>query len=296
MTNPATTYPTTNTATDHTKPSKLEAIKDKAATLIDKVTGKSHHTTIATTTDPVTGQHLHQHQGDSVDYLNMKNPLQHNQDSAHQHNQPDHDKNSFHQHRDHRGNPMHTGAAVGDTAIPYQPTVKDAAYQQHIGTHMADVPATETTGAPAIGSHAQPHMQYAAPAGPTGTSHVPTYTQNIAPPATGVVPTACVTEQDPSLHHEHDKHDKHTHNPLHGHNDRQYGNVIPSTEITTQYAMPPTHISTQTVHQGAPIAATATTVDSSHTATTMPGQYQPTARVPPEAVTSSFDGTRRPVA
>ncbi|KAF9389699.1 hypothetical protein CPB97_010779 [Podila verticillata] len=295
MTNPAATYPTTNTAAEHTKPSKLEAIKDKAATLVDKVTGKSHHTTTATITDPVTGQHLRQHHGDPVDYLNVKGSLQHNQDPTHHHhNQADHDKNPFHQHKDRHGNPMHTGAAVGDAAVPHQPTVKDAAYQQHIGTYTANVPVTETTGAPVLSSHAQPHNHHAAPAGPTGTSHIPTYTQNIAPPAAGVVPTAYVTEQVPGHHHEHDKH---KHNSLHGRDDRQYGNVIPPTEMnTTQHAMPLTHIPAQTVHQAAPVAATATTVDPSHMATTMPGQYQSTSEVPPEAVTSNFDGTGRPAA
>ncbi|KAF9332372.1 hypothetical protein BG006_004762 [Podila minutissima] len=268
MTNPATTHPTTNTAVDHTKPSKLEVIKDKAATLVDKVAGKSHHTTTATTINPAADQHLRRHQGNPVDYLNIKDPLHHNQDPTHHHsNQPHHDKNLFHQHKSHHDNPLHTGAAVGDAAVPHQPTVKDAAYKQHLDSQTAGVPAS--------------------------TNHVPTYTQNIAPPAAGVIPTAHVAEQVP-VHHQ--EQDKHGHNPLHDHDSRQYGSVIPPTEQnTTQHAMPPTYIPAPTGSQGAPIATTGTT-DPSRMTTVIPGQYQPTSGVPPEAIVSNFDVTHRPVA
>ncbi|KAG0027680.1 hypothetical protein BGZ81_005379 [Podila clonocystis] len=291
MTNPTTVYPATNTAVDHTKPSKLEVIKEKAATLVDKVTGKFHHTTTATTSDP--DQHLHQRQDNPVDYLNVKDPV-HNHDPTHNHNsQPHHDKNPFHQHKDHHGNPLHVGAAVGDAAVPHQPTVKDAAYQQQLGTQTTGVPATGTAGAPIVGSHAQPHIQHAVPAGLTGTSHVPSYTQNIAPPAAGVVPTAHIPEQVPVQQYEYDKHGQ---TPLHGHDSRQYGSVIPpSDKSTTHNSTPPTHIPAQTGHQGEPITTTGAT-EPSHMSAAMPGQYQPTSGVPPVAVISNIDGTRRSVA
>ncbi|CAO3571712.1 unnamed protein product [Mortierella alpina] len=209
MTKPTTTttnYNTTTTTT--TKPSTMETIKDKAATLVDKVTGKHHD-----------GAHHTSHTTHTTDVHNPNAP------------------------RNHAG-PLHTGAAAADTAVPHGASVDRAAYQQqqqpgapansipvtgqqHHGLNAANVDpnhvhpsviphgTTTTTTTSATGTHipagGHHNVQHPAPAGPTGTTNVPTYAQNIPPTAAGVVPTAFTAEQvhDPNHHNNQAKQDHH---------------------------------------------------------------------------------------
>jgi hypothetical protein len=120
--------------------------------------------------------------------------------------------------------PMHTGAAAAGSAVPHGNTVDRAAYQDTLGGHQGVAgnvaPAVpprddnkahhgifghkdkhQTTATAPGGAYATdpnlvhpsviPHqqttaggLQNPAVAGPTGTSHVPTYNQNIPPTAT----------------------------------------------------------------------------------------------------------------
>jgi len=227
MTNPITTHNTTTTTTTTQKPSTMDNIKDKATNLIDKVTGKNHtytdhqgavqqpdhahnnhnnalnqggvHTTgpsgttgLGNTANPnAAGTGLGNTANPNAAGTGLTganttvNPAHHGivHNTAHQQNTGN---------LNHHSGPMHTGAAMAGTAVPHETSVDRAAYQQQ--------QQNPNMGAP---------LQHSIPAGPTGTSNVPTFSQNVPPPA-GVVPTAQVAEI-------HDGHDHKKHSLFGGH-------------------------------------------------------------------------------
>ncbi|KAG0367928.1 hypothetical protein BGZ54_002998 [Gamsiella multidivaricata] len=189
--------------THHTdnKPSTMDTIKDKAANLVNKVTGKTHDDTTGT-------HHTGIHDTTATGIHKDHNPL----------------------HKDH--NPLHTGAATADYAAPQGNTADRLAYQPQTG-----VPAP-----------------------------VPTYAQNIAPVASGVVPTAYAADQQT---HEH----KH-HGILGHHNNNNNNN---NNTLTGEH---------HRIHPGAEVAAAGTTahqydnnynnnVPSSTTTNTVPAMGAP---------------------
>ncbi|KAG0281587.1 hypothetical protein BGZ95_001938 [Linnemannia exigua] len=235
MTTPGTHITTTSTTTTTTKPTAMEKVREKATQLADKLSGRTHdtnvyhdsnqpgpgfHGNIANPTDPVATYHAGQQPIDAL----------HSDDTRHPHH-----------HRDNNNQttmPLHTGAAVGDAAVPHGNTVNRAAYQQKLdhndplaagavgsGPSGPAVPpkddhshrhhgffghhdkhdqhdqhhTTALAGANAVDPNLihpsiVPHPQTAAlggsgggVAGPTGTSHMPTYTtQTNAPTAAGI--------------------------------------------------------------------------------------------------------------
>ncbi|KAF9953611.1 hypothetical protein BGZ72_005298 [Mortierella alpina] len=267
MTKPATTttnYNTTTTTT--TKPSTMETIKDKAATLVDKVTGKHHD-----------GTHHTSHTTHTTDV---------------------HNPSGSHNNHAHNG-PLHTGAAAAGAAVPHDVPADRAAYQQQPGAPANSIPVTgqqhhghnanadpnlvhpsviphgqttTTTTTSAAGTHIpagghHSNIQHPAPAGPTGTTNVPTYAQNIPPTAAGVVPTAYTAEQvhDPNHHnhnHDHSKHDNNHHNGgglLHRHHDDKNvtgatGHGVPvsgGVPVNTNNSTVP--VNNSNIHQAAPV-------------------------------------------
>jgi len=238
MNNPTTHTTTTPTATTTAKPTTMDKVKEKATLLADKITGRQHdpnHSDLhhdsnqpgpdfrgtnditipntgntANTVNPAVTYHAGQH---PIDALNANN----RHDRHHNNNQT-------------TTMPLHTGAAVGDAAVPHGNTVDRTAYQdklEHHGVTGHTGPAvppkddhthhgifghndkhkehhtTALGGANApdpnlIHPSVVPHQQTTAGglqnpgvtnvAGPTGTSHVPTYTQNMPPAAIGTVP------------------------------------------------------------------------------------------------------------
>ncbi|KAF9988039.1 hypothetical protein BGZ65_012994 [Modicella reniformis] len=192
----------TNPETAHTKSSTMEHIKDKATNLVHKVTDKlhgndytTHNTTVNSTVDPANHHNLADHRGHHRGE-GLAGPHLHDQ----------------HQQQPKHSGPLHTGAALAGAAVPHDKSVDRGAYQQHLN---ASAPVAPTTGT--HGTHTTGGLQHPAPAGPTGTTNVPTYAQNIAPTAAGVVPTARSTEQDQYHkrgdpigigHHDHHHHHK----------------------------------------------------------------------------------------
>ncbi|KAI7820077.1 hypothetical protein BC939DRAFT_458871 [Gamsiella multidivaricata] len=278
--------------THHTdnKPSTMDTIKDKAANLVNKVTGKTHDDTTGT-------HHTGIHDTTATGIHKDHNPL----------------------HKDH--NPLHTGAATADYAAPQGNTADRLAYQPQTGV-PAPVTGTQTqgghhhrgaeaaalgaTGAAVAGHHHEHNkhnlgtnvgttgatgvpgtynnntalgvnnstttavpgggIAHPVPAGPTGTSQVPTYAQNIAPVASGVVPTAYAADQQT---HEH----KH-HGILGHHNNNNNNN---NNTLTGEH---------HRIHPGAEVAAAGTTahqydnnynnnVPSSTTTNTVPAMGAP---------------------
>jgi hypothetical protein len=210
--------PTTHTTA--TKPTAMEKVKEKATQLADKLTGKQHDTTHSgvehrddfnqpgpgfhgSTTDntanPAATYHAGQH---PIDALNTDNRR--------------HDRHDI---GTAVGNipttmPLHTGAAGGDTAVPHGAAVDRSAYQQQLGGTTSstgpNVPPKDdhshhhgilsglrdkhddkhgqhhTTADPnLIHPSIVPHQQTTNVAGPTGTSHVPAYNQNMPSTAPG---------------------------------------------------------------------------------------------------------------
>ncbi|KAG0311964.1 hypothetical protein BGZ97_011518 [Linnemannia gamsii] len=227
MPNPSTQTTTTSTTTTTNKPTTMEKVKEKASVLADKITGRQH--------DPYHGnfQHDSNQPGPGFHGINdTANPVV----SYHAGQQPVDALHSADHHDCHHGNqtttmPLHTGAAVGDAAVPIGNTVDRAAYQAKLDHHgeagFAGPPVPpkddhthhhgffghhdkhdkhDTTafgGAYAtdpnlIHPSVVPHQQTTAEglqslgasnvAGPTGMSHVPTYSQNIPPTTAGTVP------------------------------------------------------------------------------------------------------------
>ncbi|KAK3828765.1 MAG: hypothetical protein J3Q66DRAFT_323521 [Benniella sp.] len=179
--------------TTQNKPSTMEHIKDKASNLVHKVAGKlqghdEHQTTLNSTADP-----LH--------HQNLADPRREKREGAagsYYHNQAPQPlpQQQHHQQSDKHSGPLHTGAALAGDAAPHGITTDRAAYQklheQQAGIPSSTAPVTDTHAA--SGLHHHP-----APAGPTGTTNVPTYAQNIPPTAAGVVPRAYEAEQDHGL-------------------------------------------------------------------------------------------------
>ncbi|KAF9182710.1 hypothetical protein BGZ51_004496 [Haplosporangium sp. Z 767] len=213
MNNPTTTTTNhNNTTTAATKPSTMETLKEKAANLAEKVTGKPHghhdaagHQTTATS-------------GTVHDPAHLNENLKHSGGPLHT-----------------GAGPLHTGAAATGTAIPHGSTVDRTAYQQH-GQNTTDpnfvqssaVPPNQTTTISAAGTSIPggAPLQHPAPAGHIGTGgHVPTYAQNIPPAAAGVTPTGYGAGQvnDPNAKHlgshntSHENRHHHSLNPLHHH-------------------------------------------------------------------------------
>ncbi|GJJ73603.1 hypothetical protein EMPS_05961 [Entomortierella parvispora] len=202
MTNPITTHNTTTTTTTTQKPSTMDNIKDKATNLLDKVTGKSHtytdHQGVVQQPDNALGHNnttgLNQPGVNTTgpsgvtdldNTAGLNNPTNPNvlpagASTATTTNPAHHGivhNNAHQQHTsglNHSG-PTHTGAAMAGAAVPHDPSVDRAAYQQQNNPNVAPV-------------------QHAVPAGPTGTSNIPTYAQNIPPTAAGVVPSTQVAE------------------------------------------------------------------------------------------------------
>ncbi|KAF9206137.1 hypothetical protein BGZ49_002964 [Haplosporangium sp. Z 27] len=231
-----------NTETTANKPpSAMETIKDKASHLVHKVTGKPHHPTTNTTANT-------RNEIQPIDNLNATD------NTRRGHNRGD-----------------NTGALHTDTGIPHGNPADRATYQQVSEAPTYAVPVTdqeyrnqnaqpatarlapETThrqGVP-ISSDQQRNMntlgnaQYpsapAAQAGPTGTSHVPTYTQNVAPMAAGVVPTTYIAETAP----------KNTNFPANTHNLRQ------SAPIHSNNGTSATNVASTVPAMGAPGTTTA---------------------------------------
>jgi hypothetical protein len=181
--------------TTQNKPSTMEHIKDKASNLVHKVASKlqghddtTHQTTLNSTADPLHHQNLadprrEKREGAAGSYYQYQAPQPLPQEQQHQQS----DKHS---------GPLHTGAALAGAAVPHGTTTDRAAYQklqqQQAGIPSSMAPVTDTHAA--SGLHHHP-----APAGPTGTTNVPTYAHNIAPTAAGVVPRAYAAEQDHGL-------------------------------------------------------------------------------------------------
>lgn len=200
----------------------MEKVKEKATNLVDKVTGKSHPHDNShlhdQNVDPTTQtqQHHHPH------FQPQPQPQSHGNVPA---TNVGENKATTHQH----SGPLHTGAAASSAAVPHKPMTERTAYEQQYlsrgsqnqnpmnttadptaapamkaTSHGVDPrqsqqqqqqqPPITTTGLPstAIGATQQQH-----PSAPTGVmgatgnnNHIPTYAQNIAPTAAGVVPTA----------------------------------------------------------------------------------------------------------
>ncbi|KAG0348472.1 hypothetical protein BG004_005084 [Podila humilis] len=182
---------------------------------------------------------------------------------------------------------MHDVAAVGDAAIPHNNTVKDAAYQQQLnaqhGTLSTNHGADGVSVMPPAGTAA--NIQHvAAPAGPTSTSYIPTYAQNIPPQAAGVVPTAQTAETVLPGQHGHG----------HGMQPTDTNKNLPTVPLNTTTATD----TTSKYQAGNPVPPTAAmgmgTEATPDTMNAMPGQYQ--RQQPTATTTSNFDGTNRPVA
>ncbi|KAG0057512.1 hypothetical protein BGZ83_009151 [Gryganskiella cystojenkinii] len=224
----------------YSEPSTMEAIKDKAVNLVDRVTGKHHgHTDNAGvhTTGPSGATGLATNPNSTINNPNLNNNAQTgssylppganpstvapgttNNNHGVLHNnahQQTFDNTHNNNHHDHSG-PMHTGAAMGGTAVPHNQSVDRAAYQQNV---------------------APGQIQHSVPAGPTGTSNIPTYAQNVPPIAAGVVPTAHIAE----VHG--DNRDNHKHSLFGGHkkdhNDRGLGAHQQVHQTAAGGAVPP---------------------------------------------------------
>ncbi|KAF9130725.1 hypothetical protein BGW39_002726 [Mortierella sp. 14UC] len=215
MNNPTTHTTTTSTTATPAKPTAMEKVKEKATHLADKLSGRTHdssnvyhddsnqpgpgfHGNAPNPANPAATYHAGLHPVDAL----------HSSDTRHNYN------------TNQTTMPLHTGAAVGDTAVPHGNTVNRSAYQQNLdsnaggglapavppkdddrshhhgifGAHhdkhnqdhstaLADSNAADPN---LIHPSVIPHQQTTNVAGPTGTSHVPAYNQsNIAPIAAG---------------------------------------------------------------------------------------------------------------
>ncbi|KAG0283495.1 hypothetical protein BGZ98_006315, partial [Dissophora globulifera] len=106
---------------------------------------------------------------------------------------------------------LHTGAAVCDTAVPHGNTINRTAYEEQLHRGLDNPHGNELVGGAAVSDNkdnlyqtttpatgvtkpttglAGGNLAHPAPAGPTGTSNIPTFSQNIPPTAAGTVPTA----------------------------------------------------------------------------------------------------------
>jgi len=217
----------------------MEKVKDKATHLADKITGRQQDPNYGNlqhdSNQPGPGFHGTNSTGlpNTGNTANAVNPTA----TYHAGQQPVDALNAGDRNRDRHHNnqtmtmPLHTGAAVGDSAVPHGNTVNRAAYQDQLDnrgnagvagpavppkddrTHhhgifghkdKHDHQTTALGGANAtdpnlIHPSVVPHQQTTAGAtnvaGPTGTSHVPTYTQNVPPQAAGTVPVVGQTAQ-----------------------------------------------------------------------------------------------------
>ncbi|KAF9101777.1 hypothetical protein BGX27_011331 [Mortierella sp. AM989] len=230
------------------KPSTMETIKDKATDFVHKVTGKSQDAN-----DPM--------------------------DPAHHNNHHNIDKNTTeHRHKDRTG-PLHTGAAVAGAAVPHGNPIERTAYQQVAGApgpatgHKdPNIHGTDTAASnPVAPGTVQHPMAPVAAAGPTGTSHIPTHSQNIPPTAASIFPTSHTAETVPG----------------NAHGRAASGTAGTDAPINTNNSTVP--VNEHNIHQTAPVhsnnAATATTntvpamgAPGTTTAagTHVPGEYNPT--------------------
>ncbi|KAK3826875.1 MAG: hypothetical protein JOS17DRAFT_236962 [Linnemannia elongata] len=231
MSNPPTHTTTTSTTTTTTKPTTMERVKEKATQIADKLAGKPHDPNIYhDSNQPGPGFHgannnnnLPSNTGNTANAVNPAATYhagQHPVDALHTLDNRNYNNQTTTM-------PMHTGAAVGDAAVPHGNTVNRAAYQDTLGgqqglaghTGPAVPPKDDHKHHHGLFGHKDKHDKYDQPmalggaqatdpnlihpsvvphqqttnvgglqnpaaAGPTGTSHVPTYNQNIPPTAT----------------------------------------------------------------------------------------------------------------
>ncbi|KAF9913151.1 hypothetical protein EC991_003611 [Linnemannia zychae] len=258
MTNPTTQTTTTSTTTTTTKPTAMERVKEKANHLADKLSGRTHDNNIYHDSNQPgpnqPGPGFHGNTANAVNpaatYHAGQNPV----DALHSDTRLNNNMNQTTM-------PLHTGAAVGDTAVPHGSTVNRTAYQQqldqNIGGGLAPaVPPKDSDRSHhhgIFGGHRDkreqqhtnvadpnlihpsvvPHQQTTNVAGPTGTSHMPTYNQNnIAPTAQqGVYPST--TTAGPGSHGLMNHNDLHHMNHVHA----QTASMPTTTATGTQVPM-----------------------------------------------------------
>ncbi|KAG0202274.1 hypothetical protein BGX28_005159 [Mortierella sp. GBA30] len=183
MTNPPTT----------TKPSAMETIKDKAAHLVDKVTGKHHEESHRDTAAHATNVSDPSHSGPPHTGAAAA-------DTAVPHRTPI-DRAAYQQQpvvSAGQGIPIPvTGSQYGDQAV--DPNLIHPSVIPHDATTITasteEFRSPTTTGEPPLHHPPSPPLQHASPVGPTGTTSAPTCSQNIPPTAAGVVPTAYGAER-----------------------------------------------------------------------------------------------------
>ncbi|KAG0257398.1 hypothetical protein BG011_003957, partial [Mortierella polycephala] len=146
--------PTDHTNTAATKPSTMDTIKDKTATLVEKVTGRPHGHHDTTGLHEPTGLHdptgIHDPTGQQT---NATSRTVH--DPAHL--------------RDNKQNvPPHAGSTAAGTAIPRESAMDRAAYQQQYGQNIAGTnqPAAAATDPNTAQSSVDPRNQAATTTAP----------------------------------------------------------------------------------------------------------------------------------
>ncbi|KAF9913413.1 hypothetical protein BX616_010063 [Lobosporangium transversale] len=245
--------------TANTKPSTMETIKDKASHLVHKITGKTHDATDHHNT-------THAHTGSAVPHGNTVDYSAYNSQAG----APASTLPVNSHHADYKDPHSHANPLSKDHHNHADPLRNDHHHNVH-GTA-----ATAGAAAGAIGGLNTASVQHPAPAGPTGTTNVPTFSQNIPPTAAGVVPTAHAAE--------------HVHNPVVGQHAQHPHNGAP---INTNNSTVP--VNANNVHQTAPVHNTDKTVPAMGApgTTTAAGTHVP-CNYNPNSATTTAAGTQIP--
>ncbi|KAF9151219.1 hypothetical protein BG015_006949 [Linnemannia schmuckeri] len=308
MTNPTTHTTTTSTTTTTSKPTAMEKVKEKATQIADKLTGKQHdpnHSNVYhDSNQPGPGFHgndnLPTNTGNTANAINPAVTYHAGQHPVDALNTTDRHHNQNNQ----TAMPPHTGAAVGNTAVPHGNTAGHQGLTGHSGPTVPPkddhhhgifsglhhdkhdkrdtnaLGGTQAADPNLIHPSVVPHQQTTAGlqnpgatnvAGPTGTSHVPTYTQNVPPTAAGTVPVVGQTAEQ--------VHPSSGGGLMGNHHDRHNQAHIQNTMATTTAAgtqVPPMNTNNNTAPGGAvPQNVPAMGAPGTTTAagTHMPGQY-----------------------